>query len=436
MKADAFDALTSRIARGLSRRRVLGMVGAGSVAGLVGVNTLPSPALAARPGCGVRSIVLWVNSFIPNNFGPVRTVPGGPFAGRTMINGPVAGLSDCFLTDNRSFDNRMNGGFVPESRITAWVNVDVENATIMGQTVFSHPTVEVDCEDGDVECANTSQPRGPGFHNISRFGNRITLELRTSGSNPCFTLAPGILVPDIDFEGRISLDVEPSGEVGVTFEGRVDAYPAYEIYVAPGEGGETKALLQRYPDPGSTARDLIFSVAVFGQTRLSNSNSCSNSSQVCCPPGHGNNNCCPSNNPVCCPNHLGGACCPGGWGCCPPGDFGELYCCLPGWSCCGSTELAANGCCPPTEPLCCPLEWGGGCCPTTHPICYFLPDGRPACARGKKGLSAEQARATGQFDSVVPQSSKPGSNAGGKKSGGRRRVPSIPRRHKSSRTAR
>jgi hypothetical protein len=423
MKPEVFDTITRHAGNGMSRRRILQLVGLGSAATLVGVNTLPGSAAAARPGCGVRSLLFWLNTFIPGDVAGSRTVPAGPYAGFSMIEGPFSGISDCFLTDQRSFDSRV-GTFQedhPSARVAAFVSIDVENATIFSQTMFTKHTVEVDCEDGDVECDVFPQAQGPGFHDISRFGNRITLQVKGWAHDPCFTFTPGIFIPDVDFEGTITIDVEDNGEVGVTFEGAVDVFPAFEIYVMPDGGGETRTLLQRYPDQGVSAGDLTFSqlaVPVFAQTTLNNTTTCSDPNQVCCQIGTNNEQCCPSDKPVCCPNSLGGGCCEGGWGCCPPGRNGEHICCLPGWSCCGDTQLAANGCCPPESRLCCPLEAGGGCCPDasplccpgdppfccpeSHPICVNDPQRGPLCGRPRQGVTAERARETGQFESTVP----------------------------------
>jgi hypothetical protein len=423
MRPEEFDTITRQAGTGTSRRRILQLVGAGSLASLLGVNTLPGSAAAARPGCGVRSVLFWLNTFIPGDVSGARIVPAGPYAGFTMIDGPFGGISDCFLTDQRGFDDRVGSTQAghPSARVAAFVSVDVENATILSQTMFTKHTVEVDCEDGAVECDVFPQANGPGFHNISRFGDRITLEVKGWAHDPCFRFTPGIFVPDVDFEGTIFLDVEPNGEVGVSFRGRVDVYPAFEIYVMPDGAGETQTLLQRYPDPGTTPFDLTFSdlaIRVFAQTRLGNTTSCSDPNQVCCPIGTNNEQCCPSSLPVCCPNSHGGGCCDGGWGCCPPGRGGEHYCCLPDWWCCGDTRLAADGCCPPESRLCCPLDFGGGCCPDSSPLCcagnppFCCPESHPICVRDPRlgqvcgrprpGLTAAQARASGEFESVVP----------------------------------
>jgi len=427
MRPEEFDNITRHAGNGLSRRRIMQLVGAGSVASLVGVNTLPGEAAAARPGCGVRSVLFWLNTFIPGDVSGARIVPGGPYAGSTMINGPLVGISDCFLTDQRSFDSRV-GRFQsdhPSSRVAAFVSVDVENATILQQAVFTKHTVEVDCEDGAVECDVFPQAQGPGFHNISKFGDRITLEVKGWAHDPCFRLTPGIFIPDVDFEGTIFIDVEQNGEVGVSFRGAVDVYPAFEIYVMPDGAGETQTLLQRYPDPGVSPGDLAWSqlaVHVFAQTRLGNTTSCSDPNVVCCPIGTNNERCCPSNKPGCCPNSLGGGCCEPGWWCCPPGRNGEHICCLPNWWCCGDSGLAADGCCPPESRLCCPLDFGGGCCPDSNPLCcpgnppFCCPQSHPicvnhpqlgqVCGRPRPGMSAELARETGDFESTVPAHQK------------------------------
>ena len=82
MQPDRFDRLSRTVGRSLSRRRALKILAAGSVAGLVGVNTLP--AYADRPNCGVKTLAIWLNAFIPRDIpGYTQPVVEGPFADDT-----------------------------------------------------------------------------------------------------------------------------------------------------------------------------------------------------------------------------------------------------------------------------------------------------------------------------------------------------------------
>src|SRR2546421_12747988 len=101
MRPERFDGLTRMVSGQTSRRRVIQLLAAGSVAGLVGFNTWPAHARAA--GCGVQTVGLWLNAFIPGDVPNLSSVvPAGPFAGLTMIPTPVTPeLVGCILTDQR-----------------------------------------------------------------------------------------------------------------------------------------------------------------------------------------------------------------------------------------------------------------------------------------------------------------------------------------------
>jgi len=56
----------------------------------------------------LKSVKFWVNAFIPKNIKNLtKTVLKGKHAKKTMIEGPIPLVSDCYLTDQRTFSYAM-----------------------------------------------------------------------------------------------------------------------------------------------------------------------------------------------------------------------------------------------------------------------------------------------------------------------------------------
>ena len=149
----------------------------------------------------LTSIKFWINAFIPRDLpGLTKTMPKGRHRGSTMIPGPTP-ISDCFLTDQRSFSNQINA----KSRMHSEFSLRLEGQRL----VFTEwhncdVTCECDCEDGSVECEKKSNTDSMKFNfppspDQSR---RIRVTLRGAASNPCATGSP-----DIDYEGTITIDL-------------------------------------------------------------------------------------------------------------------------------------------------------------------------------------------------------------------------------------
>ncbi|MGH2559991.1 MAG: hypothetical protein ACRDJH_13065 [Thermomicrobiales bacterium] len=215
------------------------------------------PAVRAQGGerCGITTITLWVNAFIPRDVpGVSQPVPAGDFAGMTMLPGPTA-INDCFLTDQRTFSADFNA----PSRMHSEITIDVENGRVVGERGGTHwcsPTHEVDCEDGDVECTATARNRGRfsvfwSSRDVTLFG----VYLNADGNNPCWRGSP-----DIDYEGLFLIRLDASRERAVvTFAGRVDAFPAFEAYAS--SGGSPRPLFQLMPPVGNTPAELFADAA-------------------------------------------------------------------------------------------------------------------------------------------------------------------------------
>jgi uncharacterized protein DUF4157/protein-glutamine gamma-glutamyltransferase-like protein len=196
----------------------------------------------------IKSVKVWLNAFIPGSItGLTREVTKGPYKGKSVIPGPFSGVSDCFLTDNRGFSDDISAS----ARMHSEIRIDFTRE-LPGSTEESHATGqthELNCEDGALECSEQASKSRMKFTKIEKSGlHAIDARLAGAANNPCFTGSP-----DIDYEGLLRID---AGLKYVSFVGRIDDFPAFEMY-AVAEGGEGKALFQLMPKEGKTPLDLF-----------------------------------------------------------------------------------------------------------------------------------------------------------------------------------
>ena len=211
----------------------------------------------------IESVKVWINAFIPRDIQDyTRVVPAGPHAGETMIPGPTP-ISDCYLTDQRSFDEDIHAS----SRMHSEVRVDFTSSPpTVTQWHYCNQTTELDCEDGDVEATGFGDTSRMSFHLVpnppgvdpdsgSQTPPRSTdelvrLEVSCSASNPCAPSAR--LFGDIDFRGVLEIDTAART---VRFVGRIDEFPAFEAYATINDGAGCP-LFQLPPPPGNTVGNL------------------------------------------------------------------------------------------------------------------------------------------------------------------------------------
>ncbi len=188
-------------------------------------------------------VSFWINAFIPVNIPNLSTeVPEGDYAGKTMIPGPVPHISDCFLTDNRSFSDKTNAS----SRMHSACTIDTETLDF----IPSHrcdSTHELDCEDGEVECTKSGDTTRMTWRVSQKAHPKLVLELRGASNNPCFTASP-----DIDYEGKLWFDAD---ELSIFFSGKVDVFPAFEAY-AQLDNGPIHRVFSIGPQRGATPWNL------------------------------------------------------------------------------------------------------------------------------------------------------------------------------------
>jgi hypothetical protein len=192
-----------------------------------------------------RSVKVWMNAFIPRVVdGYTLDVPKGAHVGKTMIPGPFP-TSDCFLTDQRSFSNDVHA----KSRMHCEANVDFLAARpTLGQWHNCDQTTECDCDDGDEEC--TEKGKNAGNFTMVLEADKIILKLNANASNPC---APSSAFGGaIDLQARFEIDRKLRT---LTFEGIVDAFPAFEAYAGINNGSPT-TIFRREPPKGNTVMNL------------------------------------------------------------------------------------------------------------------------------------------------------------------------------------
>lgn len=191
-------------------------------------------------------IAIWVKAFIPKEItGLTKVVPAGEHKDKTMIPGPTL-VNDCFLTDQRTFSSDP----AAKARMTSVLVVKREgNNVSIDQKQSCSPTIEIDCEDGDVECNKTAATDHMKFALMSNelVDGKATITMNCAANNPCFRGSP-----DIDYEGTFTIDYTNKK---IEFKGKVEPFPAYEIY-AKGSSG-TKAMLQKLPKEGATPANLF-----------------------------------------------------------------------------------------------------------------------------------------------------------------------------------
>jgi hypothetical protein len=166
--------------------------------------------------------------------------------------------------------------------MAAIANIDINSGALVAQNVFSSGTVELDCEDGDLEDDCLATARGALFNNVvvqpvgSMPPTLVTVDLDLSAYDPCFRLTPSLLMPDIDIKGKFVIRTGNPKSVDVMFDGKLEVFPAFELY-AQADGGSAVPLLLLNPLPGFTPNDLILnnlSIRVAKSVRLCKSSDC------------------------------------------------------------------------------------------------------------------------------------------------------------------
>lgn len=131
------------------------------------------------------------------------------------------------------------------SQALVWIKPD---GFTWSQNHHCGETVEVDCEDGDVEGRETQNNDDMAFKQLSGSASRVVLDFKAARNNPLVTFSPSI-----DLIGTLTVD---RVNKFVEFVGKVDEFPAFEAYVSI-NGGSPRTIGQLGPKPGAGPGSLV-----------------------------------------------------------------------------------------------------------------------------------------------------------------------------------
>jgi hypothetical protein len=182
-------------------------------------------------------------------------MPGDdPHRGKTVLPAPGP-VNACFLTDGRDFSDDIQA----KARMHSEIDIQFHAQPFPHEAHWCSDTVQVDCATGEELCRETpdnSQMRFSNFH-ISQDGRQISFDLKASSKNSCLKVAELKISPNLDYEGAftITLGHDLTSAV-ITFEGKIEVYPAFEMYVSV-NGGVPQTMLREDVMPGTSPLNLV-----------------------------------------------------------------------------------------------------------------------------------------------------------------------------------
>lgn len=205
----------------------------------------PPPPVPIPVPAPIDDVVVefYIKAFIPLSVDGV-TIAYPKDNSKSMIAGiPIIG--DCFLTDQRGFSSAKYASARMTSRAFVWIKPD---SYTWSEEHQCGETIEVDCEDGDVEDSETQNNDNMKFTELSGSSSAVVLDFKAARSNPLVAIAP-----DIDLLGTLTVD---RVNKFVEFVGQVDEFPAFEAYVSI-DGGDPQTIGQLGPEPGAGPESLL-----------------------------------------------------------------------------------------------------------------------------------------------------------------------------------
>lgn len=204
-------------------------------------------------GNPIKTVEVWFRAFIPNDTVSTVRINEGAYAGSTGVDLAFPfDLADPFvhLDDQRTFSNDPKAS----SRASAYLKFDAitgqyyTEGTTAGSTSISGLTGAVYCNSqpnavkSEIDTLNfiedeiTSMTFGPRNQVRQTTGS---FSLDASASNHCANTPVKALVPEIDFEGKLLIQVIDNTEyisdgslAYIQLNGVVDDFPAYEVLVS------------------------------------------------------------------------------------------------------------------------------------------------------------------------------------------------------------
>ena len=224
------------------------------------------PHLNHTEGDQMPVVTFWLNAFIPKTV-PCYTkvLPAGPHAGKTAIPLPSIArgwpgnwLKDWeagYLTDQRGFDSSPTNSV----RMQSLAKVEISGATgptLIEQKHRSSGTTEVNLVSGvqtGFKVADMTRCKFKALPaQVCGVSTPLNLDLVGKAGDPLVGAAA-----DIDYEGTLTVSAGSArGSVTVAFQGKIDAFPAYDCYAS--FNGVTKEIFKSSPPPGNTVADLLW----------------------------------------------------------------------------------------------------------------------------------------------------------------------------------
>jgi hypothetical protein len=205
-------------------------------------------------GSSIKTVKVWMKAFIPVDLDGVETVKSGSHAGKTALSAPGP-IQAWFLTDQRQFSSDISAS----ARMHSEVEIDVERQVVSREFHHCDASIEVDLDSGEEICREAAHTDNMAFSNfqVLNGGNRFSIDLKASSKNPCLKIASVEISPNLDYIGSITVTrVEASEKVIVTFEGDIETYPAFEMYVSV-NGGDAQAVFTVGVVPETSPLNLV-----------------------------------------------------------------------------------------------------------------------------------------------------------------------------------
>src|SRR6266853_2524274 len=110
--------------------------------------------------------------------------------------GPI--FSQCYLTDNRTFDSFIHAS----SRMHSEIESDVSGPSEISQWHHCDTTHEINCITGAAPCTKSGRTTDMSFSRLRGSStSKIQVNLKGASNNPCYRGSW-----DIDYEGTITVD--------------------------------------------------------------------------------------------------------------------------------------------------------------------------------------------------------------------------------------
>ena len=170
----------------------------------------------------VQSVAVWLNVFIPWDIsGMTVSVPAGPHAGKTALDGTAL-----LLTDQRAFSNDPRAN----SRMHSYVTIDLAGSepAVMA-THRCDWAIMCDREHGEVACRARAHTRRMTASLASV--DPVLVRLECVATHPCLGVLPAL--EELEYRGTVTYRPDVGA---LAIDLMVGLFPAFEGYASINEG--------------------------------------------------------------------------------------------------------------------------------------------------------------------------------------------------------